>query len=309
MLTLLQQAIRQGGLTDGEVATVAMFDRNSRILEELPFLKISGGAFAYNREAALPGVAWRDVNEGYSESTSIVLPFIEKLHILGGDVKIDNYILNTQLRRSPDLKAQEYARKAKALAIEFDRAWFEGDDLVNDKEMVGLRRRLSGSQVILAGAGGATLTLAMIDNLLDLVPFDNKALYMNRTLRRKITALVNAAGGSARIEYTQDDYGRQVTKYAGVPIKIMETMGDASTILDFDEDPGDGVSDTASIYVMAPGMETIHGIYNGDAKIVTVKDWGEIPTAPQNLGRIEGYYGQVIKHPRAAARLRGITNT
>jgi hypothetical protein len=208
-------------------------------------------------------------------------------------VKIDKFILRTQLRRTPELKAQEYARKAKALAIEFDRAWFEGDDLVNDKEMVGLRRRLSGSQVILAGAGGATLTLAMIDNLLDLVPFPNKRLYLNRTVRRKITALVNAAGGS----------------YAGVPLKIMETSGDASTLLDYDEDPGDGTADTASMYVMAPGEETIHGIYNGDAKVVEVQDWGEIPTAPQVLGRIEGYYGMVFKHPRAAARLRGITNT
>lgn len=309
MLTLLQQAIRQGALTDQEVGTVAMFDRNSKILEEIPFVKIQGSAYPYNRESALPGVAWRDVNEGYSESTSIVLPFIEKLHILGGDVKIDKFILRTQLRRSPELKAQEYARKAKALAIEFDRAWFEGDDLVNDKEMVGLRRRLSGSQVILAGAGGATLTLAMIDNLLDLVPFGNKRLYVNRTMRRKITALVNAAGGSARISYTQDSYGNQQESYAGVPLKIMETMGDASTILDYDEDPGDGVADTASMYVMAPGEDTIHGIYNGDAKVVEVQDWGEIPTAPQVLGRIEGYYGMVFKHPRAAARLRGITNT
>lgn len=307
MLTLLQQAVRQGGLTDAEVATVSMFDRYSRVLEDIPFQKISGQALPYNRESALASVGWRDVNEGYTESTSIVLPFVEKLHILGGDVKIDKFILATQLRRTPDIKAEEYSRKAKALAIEFDRAWFEGDDLFNDKEMVGLRRRLQGSQVIFAGGTGDKLTTVLIDNLLDLVPFDNKRLYMNRSLRRKLTNLVNTGGGSARIEYTQDTYGRQMTKYAGVPIMIMEMSGDASTILGFDEDAGAGAN-TASIYCMAPGLETIHGIYNGDSKIVNVKDWGEIPTAPQILGRIEGYYGQIMRHPRAAARLRGLTN-
>jgi hypothetical protein len=309
-MTLMQAAIRGGGLSKGEIATISYFDRVSRVLEDLPFKKIDGKAYPYNIEAALPGVAWRDVNEAYSESTGVILPKVEQLHILGGDVFIDNFLWKTEPANSPSLRAQEFELKAKALAIEFDRAFFEGDDLVSDKEMVGLRRRLTGGQVMLAGSGGATLTLAMLDQLLDLVPFDGKILYMNRTLRRKVTSLVNAASGSARITYTQDVYGRQNTMYGEVPIRIIESQGDASTILDFDEDPGDATADTASIYVVAPGMDRIHGIYNGNAKLVDVHLVAqEMESKPGLLGRIEGFYGMAIPHPRAAARLRGVTNT
>jgi hypothetical protein len=42
--------------------------------------------------------------------------------------------------------------------------------------------------------------------------------------------------------------------------------------------------------------------------MVEVTDFGEIQSAPRHLGRIEFYAGMAIKHPRAAARIRGILN-
>lgn len=311
-LTLLDAITFKGGATKMEAGIIKMFAQKSPVMETIPFVKIDGSAYIYAKETALPGIGWRGINEPWSESTGTINPEVERLYILGGEVKIDQFLLKTQISRGADLKTQQYAMKVQAMMNEWDRAFFEGDDQVDTKEMVGLRRRLSGNQVMLMNnnTDGDTLTIAALQQLLDLVPFDNKVLFMNRTLRRKITTLVNAATGSVQIQWQPDQFGRQQMQFAGVPIRIMERMGDASTILDFDEDPGAGAADTASIYCVAFGEETVHGIYNngGEGKLVNVRDFGEQEDEPRTMGRIEGYYGIVTKHPRGAARLRGINN-
>jgi hypothetical protein len=258
----------------------------------------------------MPGIAWRAVNQTYTESTGIIVPRQEKLMIVGGEVFIDNFIVKTQTGQRGGLNAKvtQFEMKARALANEFDRAFFEGDDLVDTNELVGLRRRLTGNQVLLQAAGGGALTLAKLNELLDAVPFPNKHLFMNRTLRRKVTDLLNAVSGSAYISWDQGTFGRQTMRYAEVPIHIIEETGTGSTLLDFNEDPGDATADTASIYCVSFGTDRVHGIRNGSNRVVDVEDFGEIQAKPGHLGRIEAYYGMAIRHPRAAARLRGITN-
>ena len=308
-MTLMEAAIEQR-VDPLQMATIKMFTQVSPLLERIPFRKIDGNSLAYDLETALPGVAWRAVNQTYTDSTGTINPKIERLMILGGEVKIDNYIVNTQPTGAKDIKARQFAMKAQAISNAWDSAFLEGDDLVDPNQMVGLRRRLSGSQVIVQVANGGTLTLAALDNLIDLVPFPDKVLLMNRTLRRKVTALTNAVGGSVLIAFTQDTMGRQVTTYGGVPILVIEQTGDASTFLDFDEDPGDGVSDCSSVYCVSLGEGRVEGIYNNKGgKLVDVKDFGEQQAAPLIMGRCEGYYGMAMYHPRAAARLRSITNT
>lgn len=309
-VTLLEAAATQGGYTQQEAAVIKMFTELNPIAEQMPMERIDGRTYSYNRDIALPGIGWRAVNQAWTESTGVVNPFVERLMILGGEMKIDEFILNTEPARAPSEWEKQVRLKVQAASNEFSRAVLEGDDLVDTNQLVGLRRRLTGTQVILAGSGGVTLTLAMVDSLIDLVPFNPKVLYMSRAVRRKFTNLVNASSGAVRIQYEQDMFGRQQEAYAGVPIRIIETTGDASTLLAYDEDPGDGTADTASIYCVAYGSELVHGIYNGpNGKSFTVKDFGELQSEPRRMGRMECYLGMCIEHPRAAARLRGITNT
>jgi hypothetical protein len=307
----MAEAAQHNGQSPLEQGVIKMFAMESPILELLPFRKIEGDSITYRTEGTLPGIAWRAVNQTYTESTGTLNPTTERLFILGGEVKLDNFIVHTQGkgRNGIDVKAQQYAMKVQAASNAFDQAFFEGDDLVDVNSMVGLRRRLTGNQVILAGAGGAALTLSMLDQLLDKVPFGNVHLFMNRTMRRKVTALIRAESGSTMISTTIDTFGRQIRTYNEVPIHVVERQGDGSSILDFDEDPGDGVADTSSVYAVSFGLDRVHGIYNGpDGKMLQVHDFGEIQAAPQHLGRIEFYPGMAVKHGRAAARLRGVLN-
>lgn len=312
MVFTMNEAVQYDGYNGLESGVIEMFAMTSPILEMAPIDSIAGDSITYRTETALPGIAWRGVNQSYTPSTGTINPTTERLFILGGEVELDNFIVDTQGAgpNGVSVKAHQYSMKAQAASNGFDQAFFEGDDLTDINSMVGLRRRLTGNQVILAGAGGATLTLAMLDQLLDTVPFADKVLFMNRTLRRKVTALVRAQTGSSYIEHTQDSFGRQVMTYADVPIRIIERKGDGSTMLDFDEDPGDNTADTASIYCVSFGMDRVHLISNGSAKkALKVQDFGEVQAEPKHMGRIEGYFGMAIKHGRAAGRLRAITNS
>ncbi len=299
-----------------ERGVVKRFEQTSPLMRVMGWDKISGDTYRYRVEEALPGVEWRRVNQGYTESTGMISPRIEEIKIIGGDIFADRFLVRTA-RRGGDainLIAEQTDAKSRALAREFERTFFEGDDLVDPDEMMGMRRRITGSQVILAGAGGATLTLSMIDTLLDSVAGDvgKVHLFMAKPVRRKLTDLVNAAGGSVRINYQSvNDFGQQIANYDGFPIHVVEDQWDTSTILDA-EDPGDGVADTYSIYAMAFGEMGVMGIYNGDGPMVDAYQVSkETPTTgaanpPGELWRIEFYPGLRVKHPRAAARLRGV---
>lgn len=315
MLTL-DAVSSQAGYNGLEKGAIKMFTQVSPIMELIPWEKIEGDSLTWRREASLPGFVWRPVGGTYTASEGRIDAFTERLMIAGGEVTADNFVIATQGKgdNGIDIKASHYALKAQAVANGFDQAFFEGDPLVDPNTLVGLRSRLTLNQVLTFGTGGttgATLTLAQLDQLRDAVPFADACFFSNRTLRRKVSALIQAQTGSYRIETTQDSFGRQIMMYADTPWYVIERTGDGSTMLDFDEDNGGGTSDTASIYCVAFGPDKVHGIYNTTmgGKMVEVTDFGEIQAAPRHLGRIEFYPGMAIKHPRAAARLRGVTNT
>ena len=72
-LTLLEAAKLAAGRDEVYVATVMeLFAKSSELLQVLPFDNIVGNTYKYNREKILPGVAFRGVNEAYTESTGQV---------------------------------------------------------------------------------------------------------------------------------------------------------------------------------------------------------------------------------------------
>jgi putative hemolysin len=334
-VTLLQAAIdqRTDKLTG---ALIMMLDQISPVFRMIPMDKIDGRFYDYEQVVSLPSVSWRAVNTAYAESSGVSNPAREYLKILGGEVKIDRHLLRTAPGNTAQItKRRQTEMKLQAAANEWDRAFFEGSELNSPNEMVGLRPRIGGNQLLLNATGGGTLTLANLDLLIDAVPFAErqypgivkrgegvqKCLFMNRTLRRKIGVLVDAATGSRRIDISRDQFGQQQERYNGIPIYVIEDTGSTNTVLGFDEDPGDGTADCASIYCVAFGEGLAHGIYNngngadGAPILMDVMEFGAddgvrgLESEPRWMTRFEGSYGLSIDHPRAAARLHGITNT
>lgn len=294
-----------------ERAIAKQIVEESPILEYAPIHVIPGVAYKYGREEGLGTVGYRAVGGTWTRNSGIIRHEVETLAIVGGEVFVDNYEIQAGggAGNMPSIKAHKFQMKSRAMGLFTSQEFFEGDKSVDLDGMDGLRRRITGSQLVNMGNTGGTLTLDKLDELIDAVAGGPDALFMNKTLRRKITALVRAQTGTGRIEYTQDTFGRQQHQYAGIPIRVIERQDDASTFLEFNEDDADaggGNLDTASIYAVKFGMEYVHMIASGG--IPSVKDFGETEAAPGHLGRIEWFAGLAIEHPRAAARLYHVNN-
>lgn len=320
-VTLLQQAIDEK-VDPTTRALITMYDQFSPVMSVIPMDGIDSRYYEYERVTTMPASGWRPFNGAWPESTGVTTPYREFGKIAGGEVKIDVQLLRTAKDNGAKTKRRQTEMKVLAAANEWDRTFFEGSELNNPDEMIGLRARLTGNQLINAGNGGATLTLAMLRQLRDAVPFSSRPIegmkrgtgvrvcfYMNRTMRRKIDALIEAQTGSLRIEVTRNEFGEFVERFADADIKVVEQTGTGDTTLGFDEDDGSGNADTTSIYCVAFGDGLVHGFYNNQGGRMLDKFMvDEMESEPKWLLRFEGYYGMALDHPRCAARLNHINN-
>lgn len=278
----------------------------SPVLDRIPFHTFEGNAYSHVLETALPPHQFRAVNGAYTRGSGSGRKITETVAIMGAEVFIDTFLLKVASNKR-DLKASKFSEVARGVALGWDSVFFEGDSNTNLLGINGMRKRITGNQLLWAGANGAALSLTLMDQLLDLVTTPGKLLYMNRTLRRRLTDLLRAATGSYRVERTLDNYGKQVTSYDSVDIHIVERTDDGSTILDFDETRGNS-NVTASVYCLSFGAEKYVFGLMGAGGSFDVKDLGESEIAPGQIGRIEWYPGIMIGHPRCSARLGGVTN-
>lgn len=296
MLTPLEWSkLNPDPLTSG---VVEIFASENPVIANLPFINLAGSAYRYNIEQTLPGVAFRGFNEGYVESTGVINPTTEALTILGGDSDFDVAQIAMQTGDN-DTRAVHDGMKAKAAALTHLRTFFDGDTTVNTKEFDGLNRRLTGNQVLTAGVNGGAVTFQMLDELIDSVRGTPTILLCNKTIRRSIRAMARNLGA---LTIHTDQLGRELESYAGVPFGLIEEDETGAEILGFDEVQGTA-NNTTSIYACRFGADTMHGIQTAP---ISVRDLGEVSDKPALRTRVEWYSGLVIKHPRAAARLKGV---
>src|SRR3989304_6247110 len=146
--------------------------KDSPVLQRMPFIEIVGNALTYNRENAMASAGFYDVGDTWAESTPTFTQKTATLKILGGDADVDNFIKATR-SNVQDIEAAIIEMKAKALRHKFEDTFLYGDT-----------------------ASGATLPLAMLDQLIDAVKGQKPdLLLMSRRSRRKIVALMRAISG------------------------------------------------------------------------------------------------------------------
>lgn len=304
MLTLIEAA--KGAANNGETkraGVIATFAQQSAWLRLMQFMNIQGNSYGYNQEAALPGVAFRGINESYTESTGILNPQAEALRIAGGDLDVDLAILKTM---GEGRRAQQEALKVKALAAEITRVMIKGDSTSNPREFDGLQNRCVNAQLISNGntSGGDPLSLANLDALLEAVPGAN-AIFIPRAMRPRFTALMRNQTLSGNIMQTKDQFGTQFETYNGIPLVPAFPDNDGVDPLGFNEAGAGGGSTAASIYAVRIGDGYLQMIQNG---VMEVRDLGELQSQPVKRTRVEWLLGMVVEHGRAAGRLYGISN-
>ena len=274
----------------------------SVFLRRLHFVPVDGFAYQYNRQKTLGGIAFRGLNESYTNDTGLVNPQVETLSIFGGEVRTDRQLVNKQ---GDGVRANAIAAKVKKAGLFFDRYVIKGDPVVNPNQFYGLNYRLTGGQVLAVATNGGPLTLDLLDTALDAVAGSNdrKVIVCNKVVRRKITSLIRAAAGGAAMS----EIGPQAREYDGAPIEVIDEDGDESPILAFDETQGSSAV-TTSLYVIRPGGdvdgEYVQGLVGADLiEHVAVGLQGTYFT-----DIVEANMGLGMFHPRAACRVKGITN-
>lgn len=282
-------------LTQG---VVEIFARTNPIMQYMPFQNIAGGAYVYNQEQVLPGIAFRGLNQSYTESAGIINNVAEPLKILGGDLDIDAALIAWSAGPN-DTRAIQDAMKVKALSLTHLKAVFDGDSMANFGEFDGLNIRLTGNQVLSAGTNGGALTFAMLDDLVDAVSGTPSLLLMNKKLRQQVRQMARSVNA---LTIAKDDLGREVDMYYGVPFGIVEDDATGTAILGFDESHGTA-NNTASIYAVRFGAD---GMFGAQTAPISVRDLGELQSKPTFRTRVEHYNTIVLEHPKCVARLKGI---
>lgn len=313
-LTLTESAkLSQNQLQRGVIET---FVQESPVLDRIPFLSIEGNAYAYNTEATLPGVEFRAVNGSYTESTGVVNQKTESLVILGGDADVDTFIQQTRSNVN-DQRAVQTAMKVKAAAYKFQETFINGDTAVDANAFDGLKKRLTGGQVISTGTNGAPVIgnggtdahafLDKLDDLLGLVPginAGNGAIYANRAVLAKIRSAGRRIGGTEVVR--EDLTGKRVLTWNGIPVLDLGDTAAGAAILPLTETQGTATN-ASSVYAVkfgqGEGDQAVTGLTNGG---VQVKDLGEIDAKPVLRTRIEFFTGLGVFGGKAAARLTGV---
>jgi hypothetical protein len=216
-------------LLQGVVETII---KESPVLQRMPFIEIVGNGLTYNQEQTLPDIDFYDVGDTWAESTPTFKQITANLKIMGGDADVDNFLKSTR-SNVQDLEAAVIELKAKALKDKFEEIFVYGDADDNPKEFDGLRLLIdteaASDQVVSMGGTGATLTLAKLDELIDAVKGGKPdMLLMSRRSRRKINALVRAAGGMT--ETDRDQWGNFVQLWDGVPIGVNDWILDTHVL-------------------------------------------------------------------------------
>jgi hypothetical protein len=322
-VTLAQAAtLSANALQRGVIET---FIQYSPVLDRLPLMEIEGNAYAYNTEGTLPGVAFRLVNETYTESTGVVNQSTESLVILGGDADVDRFIVQTRGNLN-DQRAVQTALKVKAASYFFQDAFFNNDVAAGGnaaKGFDGLKKRLTGAQVIaptnatngLNVLGNGTTDpqnfFDQLDTLLAAVPGigpDNGALYANNLIQAKVRAAGRRIGG---VDIVREDLtNKRVLTYNGIPfLDPGDNLAGTKVLPQTETGTGTAGATTSSIYAVKFGQNEsdggVTGLTNGG---IMVDDLGFLQSQPVYRTRIEFYCGVAVFAGKAAARMTNVLN-
>jgi hypothetical protein len=266
----------------------------------LPFMGIQGKAYVYDRENTLASADFLDPNDTVGEGASTFTEVISKLRILIGDVDVDKFLQET-MSDTNDQKSTQIALKAKGLAKKFKETVVRGDNTANPKEFDGMKVLTVAGQIVTAGANGAALTLAMLDELSDAVPNGADAMVMRAGTIRAYRALLRATGGTDASMIEIPNFGVPVLAHNGVPIL-------RNDYLPANETKGAG-SNLCSVYAARMNeLDGLHGLYGGAAAGIRVEDVGTVQTKDASRTRLKWYCGLALKSTKSLARLEAVTN-
>jgi hypothetical protein len=293
-LTLSESAkLSQDMLQRGVIETIV---EESPMLRYMRWLGVEGNSFKYNQEATLGGASFFAVNANWTEGTATFTQKTASLAILGGDADVDNFIQRTRSDVN-DQRAIQTALKAKDVARKWENTVLTGSIALDSNSFDGIRTLVPAGQTIFPAAAGGSLTLALLDELIDLVKGGKPdLLLMSKRTRRKLKSLLQAS--AHYVESGADQFGRQVMFYDGIPVEVSDFQPD-------NEPANNGTGNTfSSIYAVTfSEADGLVGLTNGGVEVIDV---GQLESKDGSRVRIRWYVGLALLRDSAIARMNGV---
>jgi hypothetical protein len=280
------------------------------LLNFLPFKNVDGSGVHYNQLEKLPGVGFRGYNEAHENSTGVLNPMSESLKLFGGDLDVDKAIINME---GPQARSVHTEAKVRAARMSFEANFINGDSSANPREFDGLKRRIRGNRLIDNSAGGAPLSLNVLDRAIQTTdaPGGRKIIICSRETQTRFWQVARSSNVGGFVNFTPLELGREIPAYMGVPIVSVDVDNENNPIMPFTEVSTNGANlQTTSIYVVALGdllTTAIQGQIEGSYG-PSVKDLGEIDAMPVYRTRLDWYMSMAIYNGRSVARVTGITD-
>ncbi len=309
-ITLQEAKIGMADKVDQQV--VDMFRRSSLLLDNMVFDNAispgTGGStltYGYIQLKSPATAAVRTVGSEYVAAEAKKEKKTTSAVIMGGAFQVDRVLQNTS--GAADELAFQAEQKIKATANYFHNLVINGDTV--DGNFDGLKKLLTGT----AGEVTSTVSLATsqeldsnynafldeMDAFLSCIEGTPSLLLMNSQMLVKLRAIARRAG---YYERSQDDFGRTVETYAGIPLVNMGKYFDGENSVDVIPTQ----EGKTCIYAVSLGLDGFHGISpQGDGVIVSYLPDMNAPGAVKT-GEVELVAGVALKNTQKAAVLKGI---
>jgi hypothetical protein len=191
----------------------------------------------------------------------------------------------------------------------FSSLFIKGDNKSDPTQPTGIQARCTRANIDLidnsTASGGTALSLGNLDLLHRAVNKPThwimpRALLPYFDIAARDNTLVNQA-----VDYTKDDFGRQIAKYKGLPILFGYEPDDTPDMLPMSEvGKGGGSAVTGSIYCVSLRDG---GVYAIEQTPLSVRDEGQLPGTNFFSTAIKWDWGIAREHPRSVARLTSVT--
>ena len=309
-ITLQEAKVGMADKVDQQI--VDMFRRSSQLLDKMTFDNVispgTGGStltYGYIQLKTPATAAVRSVGSEYTPGEAKREQKTTGAVIMGGSFQVDRVLQNTA--GAADEMAFQAEQKIKATANYFHNMAINGDS--ENGGFDGLKKLLAGSANELVSEVSLTTSSELDENynaFLDemdafLATLDGSAdlLLMNTQMLIKLRSIARRAG---YYERSQDDFGRTVETYAGIPMVDMGKFfdGEAST----DVIPTEGGK--TAIYAVCLGLDGFHGISPMGTGVISSYLPDLAAPGAVKTGEVELVAGVALKNTLKAAVLKDI---
>lgn len=306
----LADMIDAGKLSDMAAMFAQRFREQSDVLNMMGFSNAPTGNYSWTEELTLPTSEWVGISGTDPDaSKGTFQPHITSTSMMRGSIIADNVIERraTAQGSTTGTIARQARGLAKANTYLCELALFDGEPTTSAAQPQGLNSMLtltSGADKNLyyadnAGSAGASLTMDMLEDLVDAVRDGANALLMSQPMRREVKKLYR---DQTQLIYSDEAaFTNKVMLFEGIPILIIGRGRARSEILGFDETVGSD-ADCGSIYAVKFDQDGFFGIQDTPMEVMD----------PVPVGPYKKEYGFqwtpsfVAFRPNVAARLAGI---